>query len=324
MQYVVLDMEWNQAWPGSPSAMRAPSLRGEIIQLGAVRMRQGTVCDEFSILIRPHFFRRLNRKVSSLTGIKDARLKEEGVPFREAMALFAAWCGEEETAFLTWGFDDIVILRENLAMYGMPDDWTQTWYNAQMIFNAQTDGASNQKALKSAMEQFAIEPSRPAHDALGDAYHTALVCAKLDLARGTAEYSRALRAHADGVGTALPPGCLARKVYHGYADKREALQAMTGRENRCPHCGGQLRMSSKWYAQQGRRLAAKATCSAHGELILRLKFTPEEQGLRVNRLVYAADSEAYAAFEQLIQKPRPKRRRSRRRARASGMDKPQH
>ena len=42
MQYIILDMEWNQPWPGSYSAKKAlPSpLRGEIVQIGAVRMTQ--------------------------------------------------------------------------------------------------------------------------------------------------------------------------------------------------------------------------------------------------------------------------------------------
>ena len=35
-----------------------------------------------------------------------------------------------------------------------------------MIFNAQTDGSTSQKALKTAMEMFSIEATRPAHDAL--------------------------------------------------------------------------------------------------------------------------------------------------------------
>ena len=53
------------------------------------------------------------------------------------------------------------------------------------------DGSSSQKALKTAMETFQIQASRPAHDALGDAYHTALICAMLDLKRGAEEYDAA-------------------------------------------------------------------------------------------------------------------------------------
>ena len=87
MQYIVLDMEWNQPWPGSPSAKKVlPSpIRGEIVQIGAVRMpRDGEVADEFQTLIRPAYYKKMNRKVASLTGIKDSVLKERGKPFREA------------------------------------------------------------------------------------------------------------------------------------------------------------------------------------------------------------------------------------------------
>lgn len=51
MQYIVLDMEWNQPWPGSPSAKKVlPSpIRGEIVQIGAVRMpRDGEVARRVS------------------------------------------------------------------------------------------------------------------------------------------------------------------------------------------------------------------------------------------------------------------------------------
>ena len=95
MNYIVLDMEWNQPWPGSPSAQKVlpVQIRGEIIQIGAVRLSADQqVQDEFQVLIRPKYYRHLNRRVSKLTGIKDARLKAEGIPFKEAMRQFMDWC----------------------------------------------------------------------------------------------------------------------------------------------------------------------------------------------------------------------------------------
>ena len=148
----------------------------------------------------------MNSKVAKLTGIRDSVLREHGIPFAEAIEQFRAWCGEDIT-ILTWGFDDIAVLRENLAVHGMEADWASRWYNAQLIFNAQTDGSSNQKALKTALEIMEIEPSRPAHDALGDAYHTALICARLKLAEGIAAYEQSLRDHTL-ISTSLPAGKL--------------------------------------------------------------------------------------------------------------------
>ena len=321
MDYIVLDMEWNQPWPGSPSAKKVlpVQIRGEIIQIGAVRVTEDQlVMDEFQVLVKPKFYRHLNRRVSKLTGIKESRLRDEGVPFPEAMEQFRQWCGED-IIFLTWGFDDINILRENLQLFGLDDSWTGRWYNAQMIFNAQTDGSTSQKALKTAMEIFEIEPSRPAHDALGDAYHTALICAMLNLAQGIAQYDQALKSHENGFHGAELPGCIARKVFYDFADKRAALSAMTGEENKCPTCGRQM-LGSRWFAQPGHRYMDLATCPEHGKFLIRVRLSDQPDGLtRVSRLTYEATSEAAAAYARRAEKADPQeqhttRRRRRRRA----------
>ena len=320
MDYIVLDMEWNQPWPGSPSARKVlpVQIRGEIIQIGAVRVTEDQqVADEFQVLIKPKYYRRLNRRVSKLTGIKESRLREEGIPMAEAMEQFRAWCGEN-VIFLTWGFDDVTILRENLRLYEIDDSWVDRWYNAQMIFNAQTDGSNAQKALKTAMEIFQIEATRPAHDALGDAYHTALICARLDLKRGTEEYGKALKEHVNGFHGAEIPGCISRKVFYDYPDKRAALSAMSGKENKCPTCGRQM-LGSRWFAQPGHRYMDLATCPEHGKFLIRVRLSRQQEGtVRVSRLTYEATSEAAQGYARRVEKadseekkPTQRRRKSR-------------
>lgn len=320
MNYIVMDMEWNQPWPGSPSSKKVlpVQIRGEIIQIGAVRVTQDReVADEFQIMVRPKYYRHLNRRVSKLTGIKEARLRDEGVPFPEAMERFRDWCGED-IVFLTWGFDDIGILRENLALYGLDSGFTDRWYNAQMMFNAQTDGSTSQKALKTAMEMFGVEATRPAHDALGDAYHTALICAKLDLERGALEYDQALKSHENGFHGAELPGCIARHVYYDYADKWAALGAMAGEENICPICGSRM-LGSRWFAQPGHRYMDMATCPQDGKFLIRVRLSEQPDGkVRVSRLTYEATSEAAEAYARRAEKAdpeeaaKPRRRRRRR------------
>ena len=323
MNYIVMDMEWNQPWPGSPSSKKVlpVQIRGEIIQIGAVRVTEDQqVGDEFQILIKPKYYRHLNRRVSKLTGIKETQLREEGVPFPEAIEAFRAWCGED-IVFLTWGFDDIGILRENLQLFQLDTAFTERWYNAQMIFNAQTDGSTAQKALKTAMEIFGIEATRPAHDALGDAYHTALICARLDLQKGAAEYDQALKSHENGFHGAELPGCIARKVFYDYADKRTALSAMAGEENICPICNSRM-LGSRWFAQPGHRYMDLATCPQDGKFLIRVRLSQQPDGLvRVSRLTYEATSEAAEAYARRAEKAdpedngstgRPRRRRRRR------------
>ena len=317
MNYIVLDMEWNQPWPGSPSSKKVlpVAIRGEIIQIGAVRVTEEQfVADEFQVLVQPKFYRRLNRRVSKLTGIKEERLRQEGVPFPEAMEQFKDWCGED-IVFLTWGFDDIGILQENLRLFGLETEWTNKWYNAQMIFNAQTDGSNSQKALKTALEIFDIEPSRPAHDALGDAYHTALICAMLNLKKGMQEYDEAVKSHINGFHGAELPGCISRKVFYDYADKKAALAAMDGEENRCPHCGMQME-GTRWFAQPGHRYMDLANCSEHGQFLIRVRLSDQADGaVRVSRLTYEATSEAAAAYAKRAEKADPPERTSSQRRR---------
>ena len=331
MNYIVMDMEWNQPWPGSPSSKKVlpVAIRGEIIQIGAVRVNEAQeVLDEFQIMIKPKYYRHLNRRVSKLTGIKETQLREEGVPFPEAVELFKAWCGED-IIFLTWGFDDIGILRENLQLFELNTDFTERWYNAQMIFNAQTDGSNAQKALKTAMEIFGIEATRPAHDALGDAYHTALICARLDLKKGAAEYDEAVRSHENGFHGAELPGCIARKVFYDYSDKRTALSAMAGEENICPLCGSRM-LGSRWFAQPGHRYMDLATCPVDGKFLIRVRLSQQQDGLvRVSRLTYEATSEAAEAYARRAEKadpeesgPRPRRRRRRRSSAAKAAEVP--
>ncbi len=312
MDYIVLDMEWNQPWPGSPSSRKVlpVQIRGEIIQIGAVRVTQDQqVADEFQVLIKPKYYRRLNRRVSKLTGIKETELRDNGLPMAQAMEAFRSWCGED-VIFLTWGFDDIPMLRENLLLYGIDDSWVGRWFNAQMIFNAQTDGSNAQKALKTAMEMFGIEATRSAHNALGDAYHTALICARLDLGKGTAEYADALKSHVNGFHGAELPGCISRKVFYDYPDKRAALAAMTGEENLCPTCGRQM-LGSRWFAQPGRRYMDLATCPEHGKFLVRVRMSDQPDGtIRVSRLTYEATSEAAEAYARRAEKAEPEVRSS--------------
>ena len=313
MYYIVLDLEWNQPWPGSPSAQKKlpVPIHGEIIQIGAVRMLEDqTVADELQLYIKPKYYKRLNKRVSKLTGIKESKLKAEGLDFPDAMEVFHRWCGDE-CIFLTWGFDDINILTENLKLFELDPQWVQRWYNAQMMYNAQLGGGNQQKALKTALEEMGIEPSRPAHDALGDAYHTACICAKLDLKKGIEDYGKALKTHEDGLHGAQVPGCISRKVFHGYANKQEAFAAMAGKENLCPECGAQMKIT-KWYPQQGKRYLTMTACPAHGAFLMRIRLiTEEDETLQVNRMVYEPDSEAAQVYTRLSEKPRRPKRRSR-------------
>ena len=182
MNYIVIDLEWNQAMSANSSVFnKLPiHLRGEIIQIGAVKLTDNMQPgEEFKIDVKPVYFKRMHYKVKKLTGFDKERLLH-GTGFKDAMEQFRAWCGDHCT-FLTWGYDDQGVMEQNIIIHDLDWDWIDQWVNLQLIYNIQTDGDKNQKSLATAMEHFGIEQTRMAHDALGDAYNTALVCSHLNM-----------------------------------------------------------------------------------------------------------------------------------------------
>jgi inhibitor of KinA sporulation pathway (predicted exonuclease) len=311
-------MEWNQAMSAKSSVFyHLPiHLRGEIIQIGAVKLNDDwTPGEEFQLDVKPVYFRKMHYKVKKLTGIDADRLSD-APGFVEAFAQFRAFCGEDCT-FLTWGYDDKGILEQNIIIHDLDWDWIAGWVNLQLIYNVQTGGGRNQKALSTAMEFFQIEQTRVAHDALGDAYNTALVCSRLDMAAGLANYANAERelsmrsekTPVEGSG----PAPLEYLSFPGYASRSAAFADETVTAVKCPVCGGAL-TTQRWVNQGDRRYMNLAECPEHGKFLVRVKLhRTEEETWTANRMLYEADE---AMTEYYATKSTQKRRRSRSRRRS--------
>ena len=186
MYYITLDLEWNQAYAQKALAVQrqlSARLRGEVIQIGAVKLdSKMRICGSYQIIVKPKYFKKLHKHVSELTGITQEQL-DVGVPLTEAAESFRRWCGDD-FAFLTWGPDDIPMLKENFHVNGIERDWLSNTYDLQQMFSRQTDGLAKQRSLEYAMDYYEIPMNLPAHDALNDAYFTALVAMKLDVELG--------------------------------------------------------------------------------------------------------------------------------------------
>ena len=297
MNYIVVDLEWNQAMSSKSSVFnKLPiKLRGEIIEIGAVKLDENMQpADEFTIDVKPVYFKRMHYKVKKLTGFDKERLAK-GYSFRDAFEKFREWCGEDVT-FLTWGCDDRGIMEQNIIIHDLDWDWIADWINLQLIYNMQTDGDKNQKSLATAMEHFNIEQTRVAHDALGDAYNTALVCTKLDIAQGLAQYEDAsrmlsLHTHKQQSGENKGPEPLEHLVFPGYISKSEAFADSELINLPCPDCSKEL-SCQRWINQGDQRYMNIYSCPDCGSYLLRLKFRKHEDNTwAANRLVYKADAD---------------------------------
>ena len=300
MHYVVVDLEWNQAMSSKSSVFnKLPiHLRGEIIEIGAVKLGEDmSLGEEFTVDVKPVYFRRMHYKVKKITGFDKERLNR-GLLFPDALEKFRAWCGDDVT-FITWGCDDQGILEQNIIIHDLDWDWISGWINLQLIYNLQTGLDKNQKSLASAMEHFGIEQTRVAHDALGDAYNTALVSTKLDMAEGLRQYADAGRILASRSPSFKAeaehpeePDTLQRGSFEGFESKAAAFADERLASFVCPVCGKPLE-GLKWVNQGDQRYMNLFTCSEHGSYLTRVRFRHRggAEGWAVNKLVYEADEE---------------------------------
>lgn len=315
MSYIVIDLEWNQAMSSKSSVFNhlPIHLRGEIIQIGAVKLNgDNTPGEEFQRDVRPVWFRKMHQKVKKLTGFDNERLAN-GLPFPQAIREFLDWCGPDCT-FMTWGYDDRGIMEQNLIIHDLDIDWLGNWINLQLIYNQQTDGDRNQKSLETAMEHFAIEQTRVAHDALGDAFNTALVCSRLDIPAGVKSYHEIVQSMTKKVkpkAASKEPEPLVQSVSHCHNSKEALWTAVEAAGVTCPICGKPI-AHTEWVNQGDGRYMALAPCEEDGTFLLRIRIRREEDGSwRARRLIYQADEAMQRNFLERQAHPR-RRKRSRR------------
>lgn len=314
MNYITLDLEWNQAYQEKALAVQkrlSSRLRGEVIQIGAVKMdEKGNICGSYSITVKPRYYKKILRHVATLTGITQERA-DRGVSLPEAAESFHRFCGKD-FVFLTWGPDDIPMLKDNFRVHGIDDEWLSNNYDLQPIFNRQTVGGKNQKSLEFAMEYFAIPQNLPAHDALNDAYFTALVAQKLDLKKGIME----LRNDRDGDAFLDTEIGNADVGEDGFVEIRELLSASEIANMKCPICDGAI-TREKFAHCRGQRYDALIHCEKDGEMLLRLKLCHNfNDTWRAHVRVLPATEDVIVAYrertKESVAKKRPRRRRSRR------------
>ncbi len=188
MNYIVMDLEWNQ--PLSPQRLVRDPIRlsGEIIQFGAVKidsLENMEVTGRYCEFVKPVYYPKMSKHVTQITDITDETLAGAR-PFKDVCEEFLEWCGDEYV-FVTWSGNDIYMLEDNMIIHGMDYKVLPECYDMQIVFDDQVTQDCGNKALAYAMWKLDIKPDR-SHDALNDAINTVKVMSKLDLSEGLDGY----------------------------------------------------------------------------------------------------------------------------------------
>ena len=147
--------------------VEATLIRGKqnIIEIGAIKWLPDGTIEEFSQLIQPYKFRKLNAHIQKLTGISTEELLV-APSIKEVMPQFMEWCAGD-TILVAFGEFDRKVLEDELLRYGMDTGFLYPFVDFQqkyMIENEQKE----QPSLLKLLEKYEIEVNIQ-HRALADA-----------------------------------------------------------------------------------------------------------------------------------------------------------
>ena len=303
MNYIVLDMEWNQPPIGRKPSMVPFALASEIMEFGAVKLNDRfEPCEQYRAYVHSSFYPRVHPYVKKITGIDENTLRNAPF-FPEAMKLFLDFCGED-FAFITWGPDDVPALCDNLLAHGLDTSCIPPTYNLQHIFNAQITKNDNQVGLSAACEMLGISRELPDHDALADAYHTALICGKLDMEQGLASYSRDTRPERNyshpvrRKKAALYPKPLFEVTIGGFADRAEVMSDDEIKFITCPKCDAEMTYE-RYYSQERDKRMAMCTCPEHGAMLARVSMKKTASGIDATLKIFPVTPALETLFDRL-------------------------
>ena len=275
MQYIIMDLEWNQPISYSSAAYRKDDekLIFEMIQIGAVKLDENLeVIDTFTQLIRPIYYVKLHPRIKRITHISQEEL-EEAPPFSEALTRFADFCGQDY-ALITWGCDDVSVLEQNKRFFHCGIELSDI-YDMQRVYGELIGNTKERQGLQAAMAHFEIDPDeeKPFHNALNDAWYTAMVLRRLPDPAKVLQYP-------------LKPKLLQHSA-RGREMRTElrlrgsigaVLSCSAAKQPPCPICGKKLNVPEGYVRLGPDRFMALADCPQHGLVFSTIEKKTIEEG----------------------------------------------
>lgn len=304
MNYIVLDLEWNQSSDGKEEESKL--LPFEIVEIGAIRLNsERQMVSEFSELIKPQVYHEMHHITRKLIHLQMDQL-EHGRPFAEVAEQFFDWCGEEPV-FCTWGAMDLTELQRNLSYYGMQTlaDGPFPFLDVQKLFSIGFEDRKSRRSLEYAIDYLKIEKDIPFHRAFSDAYYTAKVLALLD--------QEVLRNYSYDV-FHIPKDrqseihvqfdTYAKYISRGFADKAQAMEDRTVSSTKCYLCRRSLRRKIRWFTPNGKHYYCVSYCDRHGYMKSKVRMRKSE-----DKMVYVVKTEKFIT-EAEVEAIRDKQKKS--------------
>ena len=280
MNYIVIDIEWNQCAKGKEYGLA--ELPFEIIEIGAVKLNEELKrVDTFSSLIKPQHYKQLHNMIDMLVHIDEEQLQREGKPFVEVMESFLNWCGDDYI-FVTWADRDLDIIQSNLEFYEMDTlgEGPVNFYDMQKLFSIDKEDGKERRSLQSAIEMLNISKVADFHRALSDAEYTAKIMQTIDFAKVKEYFS---------INTYNPPSEDGEEIhvvfptYYKYISKCKPERQMLMTDVKVTHsycylCNKEMKVLEDWFVCNNRQYRALYYCEEHGLIKGRIKIRHTHDG----------------------------------------------
>ncbi len=314
MNYIVFDLEWNQA--ADLKTRRENSLLFEIIEIGAVKLNEkNELIGHFHELIKPQVFHAMNQVTGELIHLKMEQL-ENCRSFPEVAEDFLAWCGSDYI-FCTWGNLDLTELQKNMDYYNMTpvSEKTIWFYDVQKLFSIAYEDRTIRRTLQYAVEYLDIEKNVAFHRAYADAYYTAevikLFTDKSIFDNFSFDTYRVPRNKSEEIKIQFAD-------YFKYISRKfpDKLAAMADRDvinTKCYLCGARTKRKIPWFTTNGKHYYTIVVCMKHGPIKGKIRLRrAEDTMIYVVKTMKRASPEVEADIQNKKNQVRNNRKERRR------------
>lgn len=315
MNYIVLDLEWNQSARGKKFSLS--EMPFEIIQIGAVKVNSKfEIVDEFSEIVHPRVYMQLHSKVEDILEIsmKDLMKGREFVPVMED---FLKWCGSDYV-FCTWGSMDLFELQRNMKHYHMDNLFPMPflYYDLQKLFSICYSDGKTRVTLHNAIDELQLSEDGGYHTAVNDARYTARILTKINMETVKQFYSidtfRIPSSRKEEIHMNF--GKYEKYISRGFTNREVAVTDREVRSCKCFICKKSMKRNIKWFATNGKTYYGLFSCEEHGLIKGRFKAKQNDDGRYYTvRIMKQTDEEGAEKIRM-----RQKREREHRRLRRMG------
>ena len=304
MNYIILDLEWNQSSTGEEEVTKV--LPFEIVEIGAIKLNsEREMVGEFSELVKPQVYHEMHHITSKLIHLQMDQL-EQGQDFVKVVKQFFGWCGEDYM-FCTWGPLDLTELQRNLRYYGMRplSDGPFKFLDVQKLFSIAYEDKKSRRTLEHAIDFLRIEKDIPFHRAFSDAYYTAKVLALMEedvLKNYSFDVFHIPKDKKSEIHVQFDT--YAKYISRGFADKAEAMGDRTVSGTKCYLCHRNLRKKIRWFTPNGKHYYSVSYCDRHGFMKAKIRMRKSE-----DKMVYVVKTERFIT-EAEVETIRDKQRKA--------------